>query len=450
MHQADPQREFVALSESGSYRVLSVRPVDHLLKLLQDATDTAVADFFRAAPAQTSSSHIIEQHQAQRREACATCLIVICSEYDIDRKARQRAVDALKRFGGEPQILTTEAGFRGGADLGRPIVGPRIVYSGRHDGLYLYLSRTVSSIWGKAIAIKNSAAPSELVSSLTRDAISELSHTLGIFNEFLASSRLVSDGAFGAHEQWEKQHIQRMLAVARPRTAVDAALEAKKGSPRVGDNKWASYLMVDESQASALENESLASLYVLTGKTLELLALWDIVLSAEFSSVLGELADVDRQRSLNLTFAAIASTDEGERFAKEIIGKLLKRAGGSPKYKELNTRLAKLCPTLHSALDVLYAEATEQLGIAQATKDVKLVNTAMTSYRKFFTDFAPFPLTEYGNTCDSLLAGGFIDELVVSIQPVSNSKHSFIMTVTRSILFGVFQMELCIDLSSQF
>jgi hypothetical protein len=45
---------------------------------------------------------------------------------------------------------------------------------------------------------------------------------------FLQGSGLGVDNAFGARAQWEKQHVQRMTSLAKPRTAYAAGLDATR------------------------------------------------------------------------------------------------------------------------------------------------------------------------------------------------------------------------------
>ena len=127
----------------------------------------------------------------------------------------------------------------------------------------------------------------------------------------------MADNAFGAREQWEKLHVQRMTALAKPKTAHNAALEANKRftdeqngfanacsgcvciyrvylCARLGlliradadcSSKWQQYLMFDRRHAVALENESLAALNLLLAKCIETLSLFDILANSEFAAI---------------------------------------------------------------------------------------------------------------------------------------------------------------------
>ena len=101
---------------------------------------------------------------------------------------------------------------------------------------------------------------------------------------------------------------------------------------------------------------------------------------------LGELSDQHRTQLTREPFGALATTDDGERLCKDIISKFLKRVSGTAKYKLSSDRLFVACRHLHNQFDVLLSEATEQLVLAQVTKDRTTLKAAVQGFKSYFTE----------------------------------------------------------------
>ena len=418
-----PRREFLLLSAAGTYRFLATRPVDVLRKVLELGSDQALADFFRVSANPTAFQHIHpDLVRAMRREACATCLIIVCSSDDLDQRLKKRASDAFKRFGGEPEILSSEPVATGPIDLGHAAIGPRVVYSAAHDGTCLYVGRILAPIWESPLACADPLTPSQIASLATNDVLHSLAIDLRNAYRYMEASGLSSDAAFGARQQWEKMRTQRMMKLVRPRTAVEASREASKlhgsmqasfASVETPREKWEQYLMYDRGQAAALENESFAALSLLVRKCIEFLSFWEILNSNEFSSVLGELKDADRLKIVSTSFANLVTTEDGERLVKSIIDKLLERVSGKPQHKVLSEQLYAACPTIHNQHAVLRANAQETIMTAHALHDRKLAQTAVSTFQRLFRESDQFSLSDLQTACDALISGEFVDECVV-------------------------------------
>ncbi|WAR23622.1 NU155-like protein, partial [Mya arenaria] len=167
---AQPPRKFVVLSAQGSHIVSKLRPVDQLRQLLIDCQGPdadEVKAFFRL--------HKIEQ-------ACATCLILACNRLASDQQVADWAKMAFFQYGGEA-VYTYGAGDRqmmpsniGPAGMhptqastpmmygAQPMYPPmdmtmqggpgfiqNISFSGKHNGICLFLSRILRPIWEMSV-----------------------------------------------------------------------------------------------------------------------------------------------------------------------------------------------------------------------------------------------------------------------------------------------------------
>lgn len=170
--------------------------------------------------------------KVQRREACAACLIIACSLDDADVSLQAAARDVFNRHGGEAVAMNTSQSS--GGMFGRAAMGPQIMYSGKHDGVCLYITRLLYDIWREPlIRDKTSPVDRPFRSRLTYDALLGRSRQLTLVSAFLEETGCATAALAGpsVREQWEQQTVRRMMEVAKPRTAVQAARRAAGITP---------------------------------------------------------------------------------------------------------------------------------------------------------------------------------------------------------------------------
>ena len=209
-------RRFVALSTRGVQVLEQLRPVDQLRALLEDA-GRPDADAVRAFFALHTEA-----------QACATCLILACSDAPQDAQVAGWAERAFLLYGGEPQVVAAPPGHpasphstsllgasfhpqqmstpqpgraasfvAGSPSLAAPGVGSpdaslaappsEVLFSGKHDGLYLYAARLLRPLWGSRVVREFSPQPGRvhLVSAATSDELGWLSGQLELLGRFL-------------------------------------------------------------------------------------------------------------------------------------------------------------------------------------------------------------------------------------------------------------------------
>ena len=213
-------RRFVALSTRGVQVLEQLRPVDQLRALLEDAgrpDADAVRAFF--------TLHTEPQ-------ACATCLILACSDAPQDAQLAAWAERAFLLYGGEPQVMappppagpghpasphstsllgasfhpqqmsTPQPGRTAPFVAGSPslalsgaaspdsslVAAPaEVLFSGKHDGLYLYAARLLRPVWASRVVREFSPRPGQvhLVSAATSEELGWLSGQLELLSRFL-------------------------------------------------------------------------------------------------------------------------------------------------------------------------------------------------------------------------------------------------------------------------
>jgi hypothetical protein len=113
--------------------------------------------------------------------------------------------------------------------------------------------------------------------------------------------------------------------------------------------------------AAALEADKLAGLRQLVRRLLEILALWSILASEDFTGVCADLPDDARRALLQTPLIALATADDGVALAKRCVDKLLARFQGKPGQAPLSDTLHARCPTFHNTLDALKTEVRLEL-----------------------------------------------------------------------------------------
>lgn len=206
-----PPRRFILLSAQGSHIITTLRPLEQLQSILMSsmgADSDAVATYFQ---------------QYGATQACATCLVIICQSRASERENVDLATEAFFRFGDDqlpPQDMSgvgypgalqnsyivrspAPSGSSHGSFLGTPISQGRhqtiqtpqppsmnstmvhnkpndgqVMFSGKHNGLYLYFSRIMRPIWNYPLVYETLGADGK-PQVLSRVAAVDLSWFIG-------------------------------------------------------------------------------------------------------------------------------------------------------------------------------------------------------------------------------------------------------------------------------
>ncbi|PIK56013.1 putative nuclear pore complex protein, partial [Apostichopus japonicus] len=334
--------KYILLSSQGSYVVTRLRPVDQLRQLMLNNSGPdcrEVENFFRL--------HKDDQ-------ACATCLILICSQDSTDAQISEWASQAFFAFGGEARLKlgldqTPAANLGPAFGSTTPVVGPghtsmvgspgpfshsmrptvastpfsggqrpdgqffpedsdAVLYSGRFRGLSLYFARIVRFMWEN---------------KLTLDVVMQ---------GYGPQQHKVLDLAFERSElSWVLEEVKALKAFMEKHSQLSAVVESfQLATPGIVQASYArpdsvlggrpsSQLQREQDQrlkeeAEILEREALVAIFHLISRTSECLALLQLLCYHQFHVVTSNLPRElqDQLRAMTLRDLVLHGADATE------------------------------------------------------------------------------------------------------------------------------------------
>ncbi|NXP86500.1 NU155 protein, partial [Passerina amoena] len=413
-----PPKKFVLLSAQGSVMFHKLRPVDQLRHLLVSNTGGDGEEIER----------FFKLHQED--QACATCLILACSNAAYDREVSAWATRAFFRYGGEaqmrfpsalpppsnvgpllgspvaagtpltvdspysnPSILTSGQGiqppamstpiFPPGNSVSHPstslsgMMGPEIVFSGRHNGICIYFARIIGNIWDGSIVVERvfKSGNREIVaieSSVPSRMLECVLQELKGLQEFLdRNSQFATVGALG-NPSTPANLQQRLLGFMRP----DGG-----SSQQVQQELQRKY----HAEAQLTEKTSLQGIQQLVRKTCQALALWKLLCEHQFSVAVGELQK-ELQEQLKVTaFKDLVIRD------RELTGALIASLincyiRDNAAVDGIIAHLQDICPLLYSTDDAVCSKANELLQRSRQAQSKmekeKMLRESLKEYQK--------------------------------------------------------------------
>ncbi|NWW81042.1 NU155 protein, partial [Climacteris rufus] len=416
-HMLRPKK-FVLLSAQGSFIFHKLRPVDQLRHLLVSNTGGDGEEIER----------FFKLHQED--QACATCLILACSSAAYDREVSAWATRAFFRYGGEaqmrfpsalpppsnvgpilgspvpagspltvdspypsPSFLTSGQGlqppvmstpvFPSGNSMSHPgtsisgMMGPEIVFSGRHNGICIYFARIIGNIWDGSIVVERvfKSGNREVVaieSSVPSRVLECVLQELKGLQEFLdRNSQFATVGALG-NPSSPANLQQRLLGFMRP----DGG-----SSQQVQQELQRKY----HAEAQLTEKTSLQGIQQLVRKTCQALALWKLLCEHQFSVAVGELQK-ELQEQLKITaFKDLVIRD------RELTGALIASLincyiRDNAAVDGIIAHLQDICPLLYSTDDAVCSKANELLQRSRQAQSKmekeKMLRESLKEYQK--------------------------------------------------------------------
>ncbi|NWU89366.1 NU155 protein, partial [Upupa epops] len=414
-----PPKKFVLLSAQGSFMFHKLRPVDQLRCLLVSNAGGEGEEIER----------FFKLHQED--QACATCLILACSNAASDREVSAWATRAFFRYGGEaqmrfpsalpapvnigrilgspahsstalpvdsplpnPSFLSTAGPglqpssmslsmFPSGNSVSHPgtsvsgMMGPEIVFSGRHNGICIYFARIIGNIWDGSIVVERifKSGNREVVaveSSVPSHVLECVLQELKGLQEFLGrNSQFATVGALG-NPSTPANLQQRLLGFMRP----DGG-----SSQQVQQELQRKYL----AEAQLTEKTSLQGIQQLVCKTCQALALWKLLCEHQFSVVVGELQK-ELQEHLKITaFKDLVIRD------RELTGALIASLincyiRDNAAVDGIIAHLQDICPLLYSTDDAVCSKANELLQRSRQAQSKlekeKMLRESLKEYQK--------------------------------------------------------------------
>ena len=268
-----------------------------------------------------------------RAETAATALAVACGQAvdaadsrltsitdpDVIEKARNAFVD----YGatGKPEYNSNALPDNSGSQVDAVHPSPR------HDGMALYISRLVRSIW-KSTIIKEDVKPGEglkLVPTIKTEKLRDVQRDLTSLSEFLKNNGTAIEGLTGP---------QSLKGASSRPTEIEMQGEYR----------------------------ALNSLVQLLARMAEGISFVLVLFDERIEEILASLGDESRRRAKELTFEALFVSTSGRELAKELVKAIVNRniASGS-NVDTVAEALRRRCGSFCSADDVVVFKAQEQV-----------------------------------------------------------------------------------------
>ncbi|XP_043230116.1 nuclear pore complex protein Nup155-like [Amphibalanus amphitrite] len=374
-------RRYVALSTRGVQVLEQLRPVDQLRALLEDAgrpDSDAVRAFFTL------------HTEAQ---ACATCLILACSDAPQDAQLAAWAERAFLLYGGEPQVVAPPAGaghpssphstsllgasfhpqqvstpqpsrpapFAAGSpppalsaavspDTSLAAAPAEVLFSGKHDGLYLYAARLLRPVWASRVVREFSPGPGQvhLVSAASSEELGWLSGQLELLSRLLQRhSPLQPPFA----DTVSTQQLQQRM---------NSYLEQDEGGRMAAGRGH----HLHHQQALQAERQSLLHLRELIAYTRQVLGLVKIVTDHQTHVVTEALSREDQSALRLMTFRDL--TLSGRTMCTQLIAALIGRyLSDNGSTEAVSAQLRALAPAVFREEDAISSQASEKLMAAR-------------------------------------------------------------------------------------
>ena len=270
-------------------------------------------------------------HKYGRGETASTALAVACGQsLDVSdsRVAKITDPDVLEyarkayiEFGGRPQINENSL-----IDLSLPAID-LVRPSPRHEGLSLYVTRLVRSIWKALVAQEMISASGGLTVSPAVDLakLRGIQHDLSKVKDFFQSNKSFIEGLAGPEALGRVSSKQE-----------EVSLQA--------------------------EHRALHSLQVLINDMIEGISFALVLFDERTEEIILSLPSEPRQQLRSLTYEGLFSTASGKDLAKELVKAIVNRniANGS-NVETVAEALRRRCGSFCSADDVIIFKAQEQI-----------------------------------------------------------------------------------------
>lgn len=287
-----------------------------------------------------------------RAETCATALAVACGKgVDVadnrvasisDPETLEKARRVFIEHGGSPDFNANSV-----VDAGsNPIES--VTASPRHEGIALYISRLIRSIWRAKII---TASPTGLLPTIKIEKLREVQRDLTTLKEFLDRNRSFIEGLAGPQ------------ALSRAKTR-------------------------QEEIALQGEHQHMNSLVRLLETISEGISFVIVLFDERVEDILSLLPDESKSKSLELTFETLFVSASGHDLGKELVRAIVNRniANGSNVDTVAET-LRRRCGSFCSADDVVIFKAQEQVkrameAGAQSEAGRQLLNESQRLFQK--------------------------------------------------------------------
>ncbi|KAI5740100.1 hypothetical protein M8J76_000495 [Diaphorina citri] len=325
--------KYVALGPHGVEIYAKLRPVDMLAQLFKDGNGP-------------ESQSVKQYFQAQSEDqACASCLILACNSNAQNITISEWATRAFFLYGGEPKVspaslqdsytspfspnvISTPRPVQPGATFLSTTQQPQqdTVFSAKHNGLYLYVSRILRPLWTRRVV--REVGVGELDTSVSLLEVSTVCSHLQAVSCFLENN----------------SSILPPSSVVKDITIVDDNTLYKTRLQEV-------YLM---------ERKSLEALKQFIGQACQILGFWRILCEHHFPNIASFLTDEQKSHLCSMTFQQLIGIPGNQDVCSVLMNHLLNYylVDNTPVHA-VTLKLREVCPKIFRNEDATCAKANE-------------------------------------------------------------------------------------------
>lgn len=327
---------YVALGPSGVEIYAKLRPVDMLAQLLKDGNgpeSLSVKQYF-----QTQSED----------QACASCLVLACNTNAQNIAVSEWATRAFFLYGGEPKFAPSPLLDSFSAPFSPNVIStpraqsvhqssqpsqPDAMFSSKHNGLYLFVSRILRPIWNCRVVVqKTSEFGSQLNSSVTLEEITTVCGHLQSVRCFVENNSNILP------------HTTSIKDISLADATLDSNAIYKTRLQEV-------YLM---------EKKSLEALKMFIDQACQVLGFWKILCEHHFPTVASLLSDEQKAHLYSMTFQQLIGLSGNKDICAVLMSNLLNYylVDNTP-VQALTLKLREVCPKIFRNEDATCAKANE-------------------------------------------------------------------------------------------
>ncbi|CAG9854038.1 unnamed protein product [Phyllotreta striolata] len=365
---AEPPKKYIVLTSHSIQIFIKLRPVDVLKQILKDShgQDTeALKAFFTIQ---------------KEDQACATALILASLENEDNMEIAEFATRAFFLFGGEPKLAAPMNTFSGPSVFCPPVMStPNIhqyqqqqqyqtspqyqpnfphgispaanayeltspfVFSPKHNGLYLYLSRILRPIWHRR-TVDKLCLDGKIVTNhstvTSEDCIFILNYVTSLHNFLMRNTQLSSLSAAPGHNT-QNFNNTTMNVTRLNHTIQDVQLE---------------------------ERASLDALKTFVCHCCQILGLWRILCEHQFHTLIASLPETEQQILQNTTFKDLLlyRHDICTLLIATLVDSYL---GDNASVDSISSKLREVCPLFYKTEDAAFSKAVEILKMTRAIQN---------------------------------------------------------------------------------
>ncbi|KAK5108032.1 hypothetical protein LTR62_008867 [Meristemomyces frigidus] len=318
-----PSAEIAVMTADGVQTIRRRRLVDVFASMMRYAStdeegrDGDIKRFVRAYGRGETAATALAVACGQGMDVTAESRITAVTDPDVIEAARKAFID----HGGKPEYNSNAVVDRNAEPIDSVRPSPR------HDGLALYVSRLVRSLWPSRVIVQSilpGQAP-QSTSSVALDKLRNIQRDLNTLSEFLSRNRPFIEGLAGAQ------------ALGRP------------GSRQ-------------EEIALQGEHRAMNSIVQLISSIIEGISFVLVLFDERVEDILAALSEESRKRATDLTFEQLFVSSQGRELAKELVKAIVNRniVSGS-NVDTVAEALRRRCGSFCSADDVVIFKAQEQV-----------------------------------------------------------------------------------------